>query len=107
MHQHCDGKAAEGGAAQLFRQDHREERVLCCATVLLAIANPEKTELSHFAQHRARHHAGGFPLVAMRLYFFIDKAAHLLAKELVFFGENGRCLSGGCNHATTPALRER
>ena len=99
MHQHGDRKAGKGGAAEFLRQNDGRERVHVRAAIFGRIADAEKAELAHPPQHFARHEALLLPGRSLRLYFRLDKAAHLVAQHLVFFakisGTAGICFGGG------------
>ncbi len=55
---------------------------------------PRKPSSPIFCEHLARDEALLLPLLAMRLYFVLDEAAHLRAQLLVFFGKINR--TRGC-----------
>ena len=66
VHQHGDGEAAVGGAAELLRQHGVGERIEPRAAELRRIAHAEQAERAHLAQHLARHEALLLPGIGER-----------------------------------------
>ena len=89
MDQNRNGEAAEGGLAQLLRQYGAGDGVHLAAAQFGAIADAEKAQLAHAAQHLARHFAVLFPLLRLRLDLFVDEAAQLVAEHHMFFADIG------------------
>jgi hypothetical protein len=107
MNQHRDRHAREGRSTEFFGQYDRGQRVHLRAAILRGIADAEKAELAHAAQHLARHHAVLLPLQRPRLDLLVDKAAKLGAQQFMLLAEIDRTRLAAGNspvHADPPRL---
>ena len=87
MNERGNGDARKGRAAELFGQHHGRERIHLRAAVARRIADAEKAQAAHAAQHLARHVALLLPGERVRLDLGLDEAAHLRAQHLMLFRE--------------------
>ena len=100
VHQHGDGEAAVGGAAELLRQHGVGERIEARAAELGRIAHAEQAERAHLAQGLARHVALLLPGIGERHHAIGDEAPDRVAQHRVLFAEVGEAVDGdGFGHA--------
>ena len=105
VHQHGDGEAAMGRAADLLGQHDRGARIEAGAAQRSG-KRSEEAELAHLAQHLARHEARPPPRLALRLHLLVDEAAELVAQHLMLGGEIDRVGSDvGNGHWLCASLR--
>ena len=87
MDQNGDGKAAETRAAEFLRQHHRAQIIHFRAAEVRRIAQPQKAEFPHLAQHLARHVTLALPGLAIRLDLFTDEPSDLIAQERMLLAQ--------------------
>src|SRR5581483_8761896 len=100
VHQHGDGEAAVGGAAELLRQHGVGERIEPRAAELGRVAHAEKAERAHLAQDLARHVALLLPGVGDGHHAIGDEAPDGVAEHGVLLAEVGEAVAGdGFGHS--------
>jgi curved DNA-binding protein CbpA len=81
VHQHGDGEAAEGRAAELLGQQRGGARIQRAAAEFLRVAQAEEAEAAHLAQQLARHEALLFPGVAPRHHLLLYETADAFLQQ--------------------------
>src|SRR5690606_29463170 len=71
------------------------------AAVLLGKPKPQHAQLAHAPYHRARRFALALPCVGNGQHFALDEPPHLIAQQLVLFGQ-ARGMGGVRLHVASP-----
>ena len=87
MYRDGNGKAPEGRTPQFLGKDDAAQGIHIATAIFLRVANAEKSEFTHFAQHLAGHKTLGLPGLGVGYDFLLHEATDLLAQHVLFFGK--------------------